>query len=96
MMYVVLGKIHIPLSFVFFFWLLRRYSFKSKVSNTTVQHLLFNCHYTKFICRKIIRVFFNLKLPINVQNMLTDWLEKLDRKIEYLILMGVSLICWAI
>jgi len=64
-------------------------------SNESIQHLLFDCHYAKFIWR-IVQVSFNLIPPTSVHNLFIGWLEGLNRKLKSHILVGVSAICWAI
>ena len=64
-------------------------------SNESIQHLLFDCHFAKFIWR-IVHVFFNLSLPTSVHNIFTGWLEGINRKLKSHILVGASAICWAI
>jgi hypothetical protein len=64
-------------------------------SNETIQHLLFDCHYAKFIWR-IVHVSFNLKPPTSVHNLFISWLEGLNKKMKSQILVGASAICWAL
>ena len=64
-------------------------------SNESIQHLLFNCHFAKFIWR-IVHVSFNLLPPISVHNLFTGWLEGINRKLKSHILVGASAICWVI
>jgi hypothetical protein len=45
---------------------------------------------------RIIHISFNLKPPTSVHNLFTGWLEGLNRKIKYQILVGASAICWAL
>jgi hypothetical protein len=52
-----------------------------------IQHLLFDCHYAKFICR-IVHVSFNLNPPNSVHNLFTSWLEGLNKKMKSQILVG--------
>jgi hypothetical protein len=63
--------------------------------NESIQHLLFYCHFAKFIWR-IIQVFSNLLSPTSVHNMFTGWLEGIDRKLKSQILVGASAIYWTI
>jgi hypothetical protein len=63
-------------------------------SNESIQHLLFECHFAKFIWR--IQVSSNLLPPTSVHNMFTGWLEGIDRKLKSQILVSASAICWAI
>ena len=64
-------------------------------SNESIQHLLFDCHYAKFMWR-IIQVSFNLIPPTSVHNLFTDWLDGVNRKLKSQILVDASAICWAI
>ena len=64
-------------------------------SNESIQHLLFYCHFAKFIWR-IVHVFFNLLPPTSVHNLFTGWLDGIDRKLKSQILVGESAICWTI
>ena len=71
----------------------RKYCFCS--SNESIQHLLFDCHYAKFMWRNV-HVSFNLKPPNSVHNLFTSWLEGINRKMKSQIFVGASVICWAI
>jgi len=62
-------------------------------TNETIQHLLFDCHYAKFMWR-IVLISFNLKPPTSVHNLFTGWFEGLNRKRKSQILVGASAICW--
>jgi hypothetical protein len=53
----------------------------------SIQHLLFDYHYAKFMWR-IVHVFFNLIPPTSVHNLFTCWLEGINRKLKYQILVG--------
>jgi hypothetical protein len=64
-------------------------------SNESIQHILFDCHFAKFMWR-VVHVSFNLLLPISVHNLFTDWLVGVNRKLKSQILVGASAICWAI
>ena len=64
-------------------------------SDESIQHLLFDCHFAKFIWR-IVRVSFNLIPPTSVHNLFTCWLEGINRKLKSHILVGASAICWAL
>jgi hypothetical protein len=61
-------------------------------SEESIQHLLFDCHYAKFIWR-LVHISFNLKPPNSVHNLFTSWLEGLNRKIKSQVLVGASAIC---
>jgi hypothetical protein len=42
-------------------------------SEESIQHLLFDCQFAKFVCRTI-QVSFNLLPPTSIHNLFTDWL----------------------
>jgi hypothetical protein len=60
--------------------------------NESIQHLLFDCHFAKFI-RRIIQVSFNLLPLTSVHNIFTGWLEGRNRKLKSHILVGASAFC---
>jgi len=60
-----------------------------------MQHLLFDCHFTKFIWR-IVHVSFNILPSTSVHNLFTGWLDGINKKLKSQILVGASAICWAI
>ena len=64
-------------------------------SEESIQHLLFDCHYAKFMWR-IVQVLFNLNPPNSIHNLFISWLEGLNRKIKSKILVGASAICWVL
>jgi len=64
-------------------------------SNESIQHLLLDCHFAKFMWRTI-HVSFNLMPPTSVHNLFTGWLEGINRKLKSQILVGASTICWVI
>jgi hypothetical protein len=64
-------------------------------SDETIQHLLFDYHYAKFIWRTVY-ISFNLKPPTSIHNLFTCWMEGLNRKLKSQILVGASAICWAL
>ena len=64
-------------------------------SNESIQHLLFDCHYAKFMWR-IVHVSFNLIPQTSVHDLFTGWLEVINRKLKSQILVGASAICWVI
>jgi hypothetical protein len=64
-------------------------------SNESIQHLLFDCHFVKFMW-KIVHVSFNLIPLISVHNLFTGWLEGIDRKLKTQMLVSASTFCWAI
>jgi hypothetical protein len=56
---------------------------------------VFCCHFAKFIWR-IVHVSFNLSSPTSIHNIFLDWLEGINRKLKYKIIVGASDLCWAI
>jgi hypothetical protein len=64
-------------------------------SDESIQHLFYDCHFAKLMWR-IVHVSFNLLPPTSVHNLLTDWLDGINRKLKYKILVGASATCWAI
>jgi hypothetical protein len=45
---------------------------------------------------RIVHVSFNLLPPTSVHNLFTGWLDGINRKLKYKILVGASAICWVI
>jgi hypothetical protein len=64
-------------------------------SEETIQPLLFDCHFARFMWR-VIHISFNLSPPTSVHNLFTDWLLGMNRKLKYKILVGASAFCWVI
>ena len=64
-------------------------------SDESIQYLLFDYHFVKFMWRAV-HVSFNLIPSIRIHNLVTDWLEGINRKLKFHILVGASAICWAI
>jgi len=63
--------------------------------NEIIQPLFFDCHKAKFLWR-LIRVVFNLPMPLNVGHMFTYWLNGLRKQRKYQALVGACAILWAI
>jgi hypothetical protein len=61
----------------------------------TIQHLLFDCHFAKFIWRAI-HVTFGIREPINVSDLQYNWLLNIETSHRTKMLTGVLAICWAI
>jgi len=64
-------------------------------SDESIQHLLFDYHFAKFLWR-MVHVSFNLIPPTSIHNLFTYWLEGINRKLKSHILVGASAICWAL
>jgi hypothetical protein len=64
-------------------------------SEETIQHLLFDCHFSRFVWR-VIHISFNLSPPTSVHNFFTDWLLGMNGKLKYKILVGAAAFCWVI
>ena len=47
----------------------------------TIQHLFFYCPNAKFIWR-LVQVVFNLPMPLNVNDIFTNWLNGVNKKTE--------------
>jgi hypothetical protein len=60
----------------------------------SIQHLFFDCPYTRFVWR-VIQVSFNITPPLDIQHMFTRWLQGVDKKLRYKILVGSCTLCWA-
>jgi hypothetical protein len=56
-------------------------------SDETIQHLIFDYHYAKFIWRTVY-ISFNLKPPTCIHNLFIGWMEGLNRKLKSQILCG--------
>jgi hypothetical protein len=61
----------------------------------SIQHLLFDCHFAKFLWR-IVHVSFNLPPPTSIHDLFTGWVEGFNRKLKAQVLVGASVICWAL
>jgi hypothetical protein len=61
----------------------------------TIQHLFFDCQMTKIMWR-IVQVSFNITPPVNIAHMFAGWLNEINKKLMYKILVGASAFCWAI
>ena len=54
----------------------------------TIQHLFFDYPNAKFIWR-LVQVVFNLPMPLNVNDIFTNWLNGVNKKTEVLGLGGI-------
>ena len=64
-------------------------------SDESIQHLLFDCHFAKFMWR-IVQISFNLIPATSIHNFFSGWLEGLNRKLKSQILVGASAFGWAL
>lgn len=53
------------------------------------------CHYAKFIWRAV-QFSFGLHLPSSISDIFYGWLLGVDKKKSKLILVGASVLCWAL
>jgi hypothetical protein len=60
----------------------------------SIQHLFFDCTYARLVWR-IIQVSFNISPPLNIQHMFNGWVQGIDKKIMYKILIGACTLRWA-
>jgi hypothetical protein len=68
----------------------RKYCFCS--SDESIQYLFFECHFAKFVWR-VVHVSYILITPTSVHNLFIGWLDRINRKMKYKIIMGGSAIC---
>jgi hypothetical protein len=59
-----------------------------------IQHLFFYCPYARFVWR-VIQVSFNITSPLNIHNMFTGWMQGVEKKLRYKILVLSCTLCWA-
>jgi hypothetical protein len=45
---------------------------------------------------RIVQVSFNITPPMNIEHMFAGWLNGINRKLMYKILVGAPALCWAI
>jgi hypothetical protein len=45
---------------------------------------------------RIVPVSFNITPLVNIEHMFTGWLNRINRKLRYKILVGTSVLCWVI
>jgi hypothetical protein len=60
----------------------------------TIEHLFFDCQMTRIMWR-IVHVPFNITQPVNIAHIFTRWLNGINKKLMYKILVGASALCWA-
>jgi hypothetical protein len=45
---------------------------------------------------RIVQVSFNITPPVNIAHMFAGWLNEINKKLVYKILVGASAFCWVI
>ena len=60
-----------------------------------MQHFFFDCPNAKFIWR-LVQVVFNLSIPLNVNDIFTNWLNGVNKKLRYQAWVGACVTFWAI
>ena len=60
-----------------------------------IQHLFFDCQMARIIS-KIVQVSFNISPPVSIFHMFNGWLNGINKKFMYKILIGASALCWTI
>jgi hypothetical protein len=60
-----------------------------------IQHLFFDCQLATIMWR-IVEVSFNITPPMNFFHMFNGWLNGINKKLMYKILVGASALCWEI
>jgi hypothetical protein len=60
-----------------------------------IQRLSFDCQMVR-IMWMIVHVSFNISPLVNIEHMSTGWLNRINRKLMYKILVGASTLYWAI
>jgi hypothetical protein len=61
----------------------------------SIQHLFFDCPYVRFEWR-VVQVSFNIIPPLNMHDLFNGWMQGVDKKLKYKILVGTCTLCWAI
>jgi hypothetical protein len=59
-----------------------------------IQRLFFDCPYARFVWR-VIQVYFNITPPLNIHHMFTEWMQGVEKKLRYKILVELCTLCWA-
>jgi hypothetical protein len=108
----VIWKLKLPQKVKFFVWYLQkgvvltkdnlaRRQWKGSLKccfcnlEETIQNLFFDCQIARIMWR-IVQVSFNITPPLNIAHMFTGWLNGVNKKLMYKILVGASALCWAI
>jgi hypothetical protein len=60
----------------------------------TIQHLFFDCHFTRFLWRAV-QVTFNIDMPTSVMHLFNDWANGVGIRFKKLLLVGAAALCWA-
>ena len=64
-------------------------------SDKTIQHLFFKFHMAKFLWRAL-QFAFNLNPPRSITHLWGNWLIGVGTKLKRQLLVGASVLCWAI
>ena len=64
-------------------------------SDETIQHFFFDCHVAKFLWRAI-QFTFVLNPPRSITHLFGNWLRGVGTKLKRQLLVGASVVCWAI
>lgn len=60
----------------------------------TIQHLFFDCHFSRFIWNTV-HITFGIQPPASISHMFGSWLFGLRPKLKKQILSGAAALCWA-
>jgi hypothetical protein len=108
----IIWKLKLPLKVKVFIWYLikgialtkdnlakRRWKGSLKCSfcnmDEFTQRLFFYCPYARLVWR-VIQVSFNITPPLNIHHMFTGWMQGVEKKLRYKILVGSCTLCWAL
>jgi hypothetical protein len=61
----------------------------------TIQRLFFDCQMA-IVTWRIVQVSFNITPPVNIAYMFVGWLNGINKRLMYKIMVGASALCWAI
>jgi hypothetical protein len=56
-----------------------------------MQYLFFDCPYARFVW-KVVHDSFNITHPLNMHHLFNGWMQGVDKKLKYKILVGR--VCW--
>jgi hypothetical protein len=57
----------------------------------SMQYLFFDCPYARFVW-KVVHDSFNITHPLNMHHLFNGWMQGVDKKLKYKILVGR--VCW--
>jgi hypothetical protein len=61
----------------------------------TIQHLFFDYHFASFVLNTV-HITFGVQPPTSFANLFGSWLHGLHLKLKNQIMLGATLLCWAI